>query len=202
RLGYQFVGWFNQMVSGDEVLAISLGSAGNKNLYARFEPIVYDITYSNLQGTTSINPTTYHIETNTFNLTNPTSRTGYNFVGWFDALSGGNQIESILKGSIGDIELFARFTSISYSITYSNLEGTTHTNPATYHIETPSINLQNPTEKPGYDFVGWFTNQVGGSEVVTIPEGSTGNRTLYARFEVITYNITYNNLNGTTHSNP
>src|SRR5690606_38456753 len=93
-------------------------------------------------------------------------------------------------------------TSISYSITYSNLEGTTHTNPATYHIETPSINLQNPTEKPGYDFVGWFTNQVGGSEVVTIPEGSTGNRTLYARFEVITYNITYNNLNGTTHSNP
>ena len=197
RLGYNFVGWFNASSGGTLVTEITLGSTGTKILYARFEAITYNITYSNLQGTTQSNPNTYTIETSTITLLDPTSRTGYNFVGWFDALTDGFEVTEIILGSTGNIEVFARFEPISYSITYSNLLGTTHSNPLNYHIESETFILTDPTYRIGYEFVGWFDALTGGNEVTEITLGSTGNLTLYARFTAKTYTLTYN-LNGGT----
>src|SRR5690606_5290124 len=108
-----------------------------------------------------------------------------------DAPLGGDEVTEVTLGSTGNIEVFARFTPITYTVTYSNLEGTIHGNPATYTIETTTITLQNPTNRVGYNFVGWFDAPLGGDEVSEIVLGSTGNIEVYARFTAKTYTLTY-----------
>ena len=85
----------------------------------------------------------------------------------------------------------ASYQVITYSITYLNLEETTTSNPTSYTIETPNITLTSPTSRTGYNFVGWFTELTGGVQVTSIPVGSTEDKILYARWEAITYTITF-----------
>jgi uncharacterized repeat protein (TIGR02543 family) len=71
----------------------------------------------------------------------------------------------------------------NYNIIYNNLNGAANSNPATYTYETNTITLQAPT-KDGYTFGGWFDNaNFTGAAVTQIAKGSTGDKTLYAKWE-------------------
>ncbi len=76
------------------------------------------------------------------------------------------------------------------SITYRNLNGAQSPEPNQYSESAGLSNLPQPT-LPGYVFKGWFTASQGGQVVDYIPEGSTQNYILYARWEAITYTIRY-----------
>ncbi len=67
----------------------------------------------------------------------------------------------------------------SYTITYVNVEGATNENPASYNVETETITLKDPA-KAGYTFAGWYSAD--NSPVTKIPQGSTGDITLYAKW--------------------
>lgn len=85
------------------------------------------------------------------------------------------------------------WTADKYNIIY-NLDGGTlngKTNPDTYNIETPTFTLNNPT-KTGYTFEGWTGTDIAGtSKIVTINQGSIGNRTYTATWTPIEYSIVY-----------
>ena len=70
-----------------------------------------------------------------------------------------------------------------YTITYDLAGGTAEDNPDTYTIETRTFTLKNPT-KSGYTFTGWSGTGLDGENnmTVTIPTGSTGNRTYTAHW--------------------
>ena len=71
----------------------------------------------------------------------------------------------------------------SYTITYE-LDGGTNApeNPAGYNVETETITLKAPT-KDGFAFTGWFESpDFSTTEVKEITQGSTGDKTLYARW--------------------
>ena len=75
-----------------------------------FTPITYDIIY-HLDGGSNGggNPSTYDIETSTINLADAT-KAGYVFVGWYgDNLFTEGPITSIPKGSIGNVDLYAKY---------------------------------------------------------------------------------------------
>jgi len=202
RTGYTFAGWFDALVDGNQVTLIDTSVLSNQVIYARWTPITYTLTFSNLQGTIQSNQGTYTIETPTINLVNPTERVGYTFDGWFTQLTGGTKVEVITLGSTGNRTLFARWTPVTYTITYNNLNGATNGNPASYTIETSTITLLAPGTRTGYTFVGWFDASVDGNEIESIDLGSMGQVVLYARWTPITYTVTYNNLNGASNTNP
>ncbi len=201
RNHYTFVGWFDALTSGNKIEEIEYGTTGNLTLYARWEAVEYSLTFDNLQGTTHTNPNSYNIETTTITLTAPTARSGYIFIGWYTQNVGGTKVEAIVLGSTGNKVLYARWSPINYSITYSNLEGMTHSNPSTYNIES-IIMLTDPSLRTGYTFVGWFDSLTGGNKIEEIEAGSAGTLTLYARWEVVEYLLDFENLQGTVHSNP
>lgn len=62
-------------------------------------------------------------------------------------------------------------------------------NPSTYTKEDGLV-FQDLIVK-GYNFVGWFTAQTGGTQVTEIKAGATGNKTLYAHWEKVTYTISF-----------
>ena len=79
--------------------------------------------------------------------------------------------------------LTAQWTVHQYTITYNLAGGTVEGNPNTYTIETRAFTLKNPT-KSGYTFTGWSGTGLDGENnmTVTIPTGSTGNRTYTAHW--------------------
>ena len=157
----------------------------------------YTITYE-LNGGTNVpeNPPSYNVETETITLKDPV-KTGYTFAGWYMAGDfTGDAVTEITQGSTGNITLYAKWIKEGdYTITYVNVDGATSENPASYNVETETITLKDPV-KPGYTFAGWYkAEDFTGNAVTEIPQGSTGNITLYAKWELVSYTITYE-LNG------
>ena len=68
-----------------------------------------------------------------------------------------------------------------YTITYVNVDGATNENPASYNVETETITLKDPA-KPGYTFAGWYKDGKFTDEITEIPQGTTGDITLYAKW--------------------
>jgi uncharacterized repeat protein (TIGR02543 family) len=103
-------------------------------------------------------------------------------------------------GSTGAKTFYAKWAATSYTITY-NLDGGTNNagNPTTYTSSPTAITLAAPT-KNGYTFSGWFTDATLSTPGNSIPAGSTGTQSFWAKWEIINYAITYN-LNGVNDPN-
>ena len=73
------------------------------------------------------------------------------------------------------------------------LNGGTNTkkNPSKYSIESSTIKLKNPTRK-GYTFKGWYTDSKCKKKITKINKGSTGGKTLYAKWTANKYTVTFN----------
>ena len=84
------------------------------------------------------------------------------------------------------------FKATKYTITYLGMEGTSDPHNSTeYYVNSSAITLANPT-KTGYTFKGWTgTGLSETTEYVTIPSGSTGNRTYTANWEANDQSVTY-----------
>jgi len=140
----------------------------------------------------SANPTSYTWDTPDFTLTNPT-REGCTFVGWTG--SNGDTPEAavtIPTHSHGNLAYIANWTRDEYAITY-DLDGGTLpegvSNPTGYNVETPGFTLNRPARE-GYTFVGWTgTGLTESAQNVTIPTGSTGDRSYTANWTRVEYTV-------------
>lgn len=78
-----------------------------------------------------------------------------------------------------------------YTITYALNKGKNNAdNPSGYSSDDATITLKKPTRK-GYTFKGWYKEATYETKVTTIPQGSTGNIKLYAKWAKTTYKIVY-----------
>jgi uncharacterized repeat protein (TIGR02543 family) len=199
--GYTFNGWYaNSGFTGTAVAFPVPNVTANKEYWAKWTPTPYAITYDLGGGTAGApaNPTTYTVESAVITLTNPT-KPGYTFTGWTG--SNGTTAQTtvtIPTGSTGNKAYTANWTLISYTITYELGGGTAGTpaNPPAYTVESAAITLTNPT-KTDYIFAGWTgSNGTVAQAAVTIPAGSTGNKTYTATWTPI-FTITFDANGGT-----
>ena len=214
----------NVVIKNDDTLIPSTtyntitAPAQNATLYAKWEPVNYEITYDLQGGTLSTaNPTTYNAETETFTLNNPTKE-GYEFIGWTG--SNGNTPETtvtIPKGSTGDKTYIANWKEI-YTITYDANDGyfgypvttsPTTTNKVTYTKDGNTVTAYadgvkyREYKKPirdGYRFDGWSTSKTATTPTYTDEDTAkaivqtTGSATLYAVWtRVWAENLSYDN---------
>ena len=130
------------------------------------------------------------------------AKEGYAFDGWYfdkDVWKQPFAADSSLDTSLEDMSVYAKFTPVTYSISYE-VDGSTHNNPATYTIES-SFDFAD-AQKAGYTFLGWYTDASFTTPIKAISAGTTGDMTLYAKFELDTYNITYENTKAAENTNP
>ena len=191
RHGYIFQGWFFESNYKTAVTEISEGSSGNRILYAKWKPEEYQIIYHLDGGTNhSKNPKKYDITCQTIELKDP-SKKGYKFLGWYSDENLENQVTSIPKGSYGNRTFYAKWELIPYKITYVGVtEEDTGLNPDSYNVCSETIELKNPT-KNDYVFLGWYTESSYKNKVSKISTGSTGDKTLYARWAADEYTIKF-----------
>jgi uncharacterized repeat protein (TIGR02543 family) len=143
----------------------------------------------------SQNVDSFNIDSAKITLKDP-SRNGYQFAGWYKDSGYKNKATEIPAGSSENVELYAKWEAIRYTITYKLDGGSNGTkNPDDYTIEDTAT-LQAPT-KNGCKFLGWYSDSKFKNQVTNIPKGSQGNMTVYAKWEMITYTITYQTNGGT-----
>ncbi|MCQ2323651.1 MAG: InlB B-repeat-containing protein [Paludibacteraceae bacterium] len=132
----------------------------------------------------------------------PEDKTGYTFKGWnTDDITGSAAdfepgYEFIMP--CNDVVFTAHYQADEYTITYEGLEGASNTNPTSYTIETPTITLQDPGARTGYNFSHWTCND---ATITTIPQGSTGDMPIVAIWNAKQTNITLNHEGSATGSN-
>lgn len=160
-------------------------------LYAQWKIATYSITYKLNGGkNSSKNPSSYKMTSNTITLANPT-RKGCTFVGWYSDSKYTKKVTKISSGSTGNKTLYAKWTTIKYTITYKLNGGKNNSkNPTSYKVTTADILLRNPSKK-GYAFKGWYKDKNFKTRVSMIEKGSTGNKTLYAKWTKNQYSIKY-----------
>ncbi|MDE6014987.1 MAG: InlB B-repeat-containing protein [Acetatifactor sp.] len=127
--GFTFAGWYQdaEFTESGKVTEIVKGSKGNITLYAKWEEAsleekTYKITYELDGGTNdgNDNPGTYTAKTETIIL-KAAVKEGYVFDGWYKDTEFKEEVKEIVKGSTGDITLYAKWVE---SADYDNLEYT------------------------------------------------------------------------------
>ena len=127
---------------------------------------------------------------------------GYVFGGWFT--EDGTAFDFKKTEITRSIILNAHWTPQEYTITYE-LDGGTNpsSNPTKYTIESETYKFEDPS-KEGYRFVQWCYDEDCSEPASQITQGvTTGNKTLYAQWDLKTYTIKYlsgKSVNGTTPS--
>jgi uncharacterized repeat protein (TIGR02543 family) len=193
RNGYTFGGWnTNASGTGTNYSADSLYTVtGNITLYAKWNAVIYTVTY-NINSGTGTTPTAQNATAgNSVTLVGNSgfSRSGYTFGGWNTNTSGTgtNYSAGSLYNVTGNITLYAKW-DVTYTVTFNANGATSGTAPASQKAGSGS-NITLPAgsglSRTNYTFGGWNTNTSGtgtnysADSLYTV----TGNITLYAKWD-------------------
>ena len=155
---------------------------------------LYTVTLDTAGGD-PIRPIQYTVESEAFQLPTPV-RTGYIFLGWTgEGITEPQKTIEIPQGSTGDRTYTANWQVIEYTIITLLEGGNAGSSQVYFYTVEQTVTLPTPT-RTGYTFLGWTGEGITTPQPnVTIPKGSTGDKTYIENWKLTEYNITMD-LNG------
>ena len=155
---------------------------------------LYTVTMDTAGGD-PIRPIQYTVESEAFLLPTPV-RTGYIFLGWTgEGITEPQKTMEIPQGSTGDRTYTANWQVIEYTIITLLEGGNAGSSQVYFYTVEQTVTLPTPT-RTGYTFLGWTGEGITTPQPnVTIPKGSTGDKTYIENWKLTEYNITMD-LNG------
>jgi uncharacterized repeat protein (TIGR02543 family) len=110
------------------------------------------------------------------------TKEGYAIAGWYKDSGFFTEWDFDTDTVNANLILYAKWTAVSYRITYELNGGTQGANPATSYTIESAVTLPTPA-KAGSIFDGWYGNEGFTGEAATqIPAGSTGDKTFWAKW--------------------
>jgi len=206
--GYALEGWYD---GETQVSAESYVVSKNVTLIAKFSLIDYGISYVQNKGEWASGytaPSVYTVESETIVLPTGTDITlsENTFKGWFESPDfSGSAVTQLKTGSYGDKTYYAKWAKTVYSISYSGSDNATLSNGVQLYTgfteEDTEITLPVADEisKSGYTFGGWYSDSSFTSPVTSLTKDSAtsgSTLTLYAKWTVDTYTISYTENGG------
>ncbi len=218
KTGYTFAGWYSDSALVNSIGSAGAnysptGATLALNAYAKWTAIDYTFTYDANSADSGSVPTesskqitqTATVSANTGLLV----RAGYTFSGWNTQSNGGGT--TYLSGSIftvqsSNVRLYAKWTTNTYTVTYNSNGGTGNaqrtvssvaTNISTDSYTTGGASIALPgvgtLERAGYTFGGWNTSAsgTGTNRLEAATYTTVSDVTLYAKWNAVTYTITY-----------
>ena len=196
RTGYGFTSWNTKTDgSGTEFTATTAVTA-NITVYAQWTINSYTVTF-NSQGGSAVDSQTVNYGGK---VTEPTApmKTGYTFAGWYKELECTNTWDFNTDMVISDVTLYAKWTINSYTVTFDKNGGDTEANPMTKpatHGGNVGTLPEAPT-KTNYTFTSWNTAAGGGGTEFTAATAVTADITVYAKWTINTYSVTFDPQGG------
>ena len=122
---------------------------------------------------------------------NPTKE-GYKFAGWYTDTTYETKVDVSKEVFTSNTILYAKWTKETYTITFETNGGTNVESVEVEYLDT--VSLKTPS-KAGYSFVGWYQDK----DLTTKFDSTTkltSNVTLYAKWEKIVLNVSFNTNGG------
>lgn len=195
--GHTFAGWYESGdFSGNELREIPAGHYGDVELYAKWTGEACVVNYHENGGKFESNPQlVYGFDDGfsvgqTIKLPSDILRPGYEFDGWYENEDFSGLAVSDIELVVGAVDLYAKWELVEYAIDYVTNGGSWvddfHVPASSYTIESEDMLLPDASgiAREGYKFKGWFTDEnFAGEAEIAIVEGSTGDKTFYAKWE-------------------
>ena len=197
--GYDFAAWYSDqacesaIVSSNNPYTFSINS--NTTLYAKWKAQSFELTWDLNGGRITIDGTPKGSVAVGTTLVAPTvEKDYYDFAGWDPT------VPTTMPAA--NVTYTAQWTPKKYAITYKDQGDKTfsgkHENgyPTTHTYNTTTTLLG--ATKSGYTFAGWYRDsECAGARVETLSVDVTEAITLYAKWEVANYTITFEKQEGT-----
>lgn len=151
----------------------------------------YKVTFNSNGGSVVLPIENLEVDSKITKPTDP-QKTGYSFDGWYKDLTTAWNFDT--DKVTANTTLYAKWTIISYEITFDTNEGSSITsNTAKYNtrITRPATPI-----KAGYTFVGWYKDRSLTTAWNFSTDKVTADTTLYAKWETATYRVTFNTNGG------
>lgn len=205
RKGYKFTGWYE-----DEELINKYDFSNDVEsdlvLFAGWQLNEYNINY-NLDGgkNDENNPLKYTIEDEV--IFKQPSKEGYKFKGWYEDSDLTKEINSISKGNVGDIEIYAKWeklgsgeseetTKAKYTVEYyfENTEGNYEKDANL--TETYTDEIGKTVEAKSKTFKGYDENKKYSERIPTGKVLKNGSLTLKLYYDRVKYTVSFNTKGG------
>ncbi|MBO4778579.1 MAG: InlB B-repeat-containing protein, partial [Bacteroidales bacterium] len=200
RTGYTFGGWYtNASCTSERAYEIPVTATGEQTFYAKWTANSYSITLNTNGGVINSGNVTTYTYGNSVMLPTDISKTGYTFGGWYTNSSfSGSSVQSISSTDTGNKTYYARWTVNTYAVTFVTNNGTINAGNITQYKYGDGATLPTNVTKTGNSFAGWYTNDsYAGERITSILTTATGDKTFYAKWDVNSYNVTFDTKGGT-----
>jgi uncharacterized repeat protein (TIGR02543 family) len=192
KTGYEFIGWFTEKSGGTKVSASDIVKiADTHTLYAHWTEATFTVYYNSNGGTVSISSKQVKYKNTYGELAIPT-RLNYIFIGWFDQVNGGNKItEESTMNIAGNSTIYAQWIGESHKVMF-NSNGGVEVDSNIEVIYGSTYGTLPVTSRPGYTFLGWYTETSGGTLITAYSTVNiTEDKTLFARWTPNVYKVTF-----------
>ena len=190
---YKFAGWYRNSEL-TELYSFTTMPKQNITLYAKWVKNANVINYELYGGENSENNVTSFTDGEEISLLNPTKK-GYIFRGWYLEETYQTRVDRITSDMNEDVSLYAKWEAISYRITYVSNGGSV-INSIEKAYDEELTEPEDPIRK-GYKFVGWYSDEEL-TQLYTFSTMPAEDITLYAKWEIGTYRITFVTNGGST----
>ena len=190
KVGYTFAGWFTD-ANKTNAFAFTTPITQNITLYAKWDQISFTVSFDTDGGSAITNASVNYNQP----LAQPTAPTkeGHTFEGWFtDAEK--TSAYNFSSPVNSNFTLYAKFSLNLYTVSFETNGGVEMQSQPIYH--GTKLESENPLYT-GHRFLGWFTDQAL-TQAFDEDAVITSNLTLYAKWEIITLDVSFETNGGST----
>ena len=188
-------GWFTY---DDHLWELELDIVSeDRDLYAKWDPATYTITFNANGGTPTPDPQSKHYG-DKVDVPSGVTKAGYSLEGWYadEQLTPAKKWDFDNSTVDGDITLYAKWTEDTYTITFNANGGTPTPDPQSKHYGD-KVDVPSGVTKAGYSLEGWYADEQLTPAKKWDFDNSTvdGDITLYAKW-VAVHTVTFHLNNG------
>ena len=208
--GWSFGGWYTDKTNGTKIeTTTKVAITANQTLYAHWTAnsftVVFNKNAESAVGTMANQAFTYDVAQNL--TANAFTRVGYKFASWNTQANGtgtsytNRQSVSNLATS-GNVNLYAQWTAITYTVKFNANGGTGTMSPQSFTYGISQNLTANTFTKTGYSFGGWATTNTGtavysdAQSVSNLTTVDNGEVELFATWTANSYTLTFNAMGG------
>jgi uncharacterized repeat protein (TIGR02543 family) len=199
-----FGGWYTLPDGGTKITSnTTVTATDTRTLYARWRDFL-TVTFDPNGGTCATSEATYEVGHAYGTLPTP-SRTGWRFLGWFDAADGGTQVSpALVVDAPGTRTLYAHWSANQYAVNLDKVSGSGGTTKVTATFASPMPAIDPPTSYSGHTFQGYWSERNGAGTKYYNADGTSArdwdiasNTNLFGYWTANQYTVTFDRQGGT-----
>ena len=193
RAGHTFQGWYTSRDGGARY-DFNQTVTGDVTLYAHWSVNSYTLAFDGNGGKASESSRTVQYG-NQYGTLPTATRTGHTFQGWYTAKSGGTKVSPSTTMGAANTTLYAHWSVNAYTLAFDGNGGKASESSRKVQYGNQYGTLPTAT-RTGYAFQGWYTARDGGTKVSPSTTMGAADTTLYARWSVNSYTVSFDSDGG------